>query len=97
MIARLRRECGYQYTLKLEGMFKDIGVSKEENARFHSHVADLPEEETQTAAAAAGAVAPLKPSDLYVSVLTTGYWPFTNTSVAKLPQSVASTLEQFKS
>jgi hypothetical protein len=28
MIAKLKAECGYQFTAKLEGMFVDINISK---------------------------------------------------------------------
>ncbi|KAG8098474.1 hypothetical protein GUJ93_ZPchr0013g35868 [Zizania palustris] len=34
MITKLKTECGSQFTNKLEGMFKDIGLSKEINESF---------------------------------------------------------------
>eukprot|EP00501_MAST-03F_sp_TOSAG23-6_P001078 GSMAST32.ASY1.ANO1.1121.1 assembled CDS len=34
MITKLKTECGYQFTSKLEGMFKDISMSKETNRNF---------------------------------------------------------------
>ena len=36
MITKLKTECGYQFTAKLEGMFKDMSVSRETNRRFVS-------------------------------------------------------------
>ena len=34
MIAKLKRECGYQFTQKLEGMFSDMSVSEEHMKRY---------------------------------------------------------------
>ena len=34
MITKLKTECGYQFTSKLEGMFKDMRISKESNEQF---------------------------------------------------------------
>ena len=34
MLSKLKHECGAQFTLKLEGMFKDIEVSKDISAAF---------------------------------------------------------------
>jgi cullin 3 len=34
MVARLKTECGYQFTSKLEGMFRDMAVSESVNADF---------------------------------------------------------------
>lgn len=39
MIAKLKQECGYQFTSKLEGMFKDITLSKNVNDEFKDHTA----------------------------------------------------------
>ena len=32
MIAKLKHECGYQFTSKLEGMFKDVELSRDARA-----------------------------------------------------------------
>lgn len=39
MIAKLKTECGYQFTSKLEGMFKDITLSKSTNDEFRDFLA----------------------------------------------------------
>jgi len=39
MISRLKTECGCQFTLKLEGMFKDITLSNSTADDFRLHVA----------------------------------------------------------
>ena len=33
----LKNECGYQFTAKLEGMFKDMNTSVDLNERFQQH------------------------------------------------------------
>ena len=35
MIAKLKTECGFQFTSKLEGMFQDMRLSKEVNDEYH--------------------------------------------------------------
>ena len=36
MIAKLKTECGYQFTSKLEGMFNDMKMSKDTMAQFRA-------------------------------------------------------------
>lgn len=61
MISKLKTECGSQFTNKLEGMFKDVELSKEINESFGQ---------------SAPARNRLPPGiDMNVHVLTTGYWP----------------------
>ncbi|XP_071052838.1 cullin-3 isoform X5 [Onthophagus taurus] len=61
MISKLKTECGCQFTSKLEGMFKDMTVSNTIMDEFKEHVA---KNETNL-----GGV------DLFMRVLTTGFWP----------------------
>ncbi|KAJ8545312.1 hypothetical protein K7X08_017895 [Anisodus acutangulus] len=61
MISKLKTECGSQFTSKLEGMFKDIELSKEINESFK-----------QSSQARKKLPAGIEMS---VHVLTTGYWP----------------------
>lgn len=42
MISKLNQTCGFEYTSKLERMFKDIGVSKDINERFKASLTDDP-------------------------------------------------------
>lgn len=39
MLAKLKVECGYQFTQKLEGMFHDIKISAETMTLYKSHIA----------------------------------------------------------
>eukprot|EP01116_Phalansterium_solitarium_P025741 TRINITY_DN9994_c0_g1_i1.p1 TRINITY_DN9994_c0_g1~~TRINITY_DN9994_c0_g1_i1.p1 ORF type:complete len:876 (+),score=328.37 TRINITY_DN9994_c0_g1_i1:265-2628(+) len=65
MLQKLRLECGAGYTGKLEGMFKDMEVSRDTMAAFRDsrHCADQLADE-----GAAGV-------ELNVQVLTQGFWP----------------------
>jgi cullin 3 len=40
MLSKLKTECGYQFTSKLESMFMDIKTSQETMQAFRSHLAD---------------------------------------------------------
>lgn len=61
MISKLKTECGCQFTLKLEGMFKDMSLSNTMNDDFRTHINNSNID--------------LQGVDLTVRVLTTGYWP----------------------
>lgn len=61
MISKLKTECGCQFTLKLEGMFKDMALSASTNEEFKTHVSNSHLD--------------LQGVDLTVRVLTTGFWP----------------------
>ncbi|GIL70584.1 hypothetical protein Vretimale_3704 [Volvox reticuliferus] len=73
MIAKLKVECGSQFTAKLEGMFKDVELSDDVMAAFR----------------ASSAAAGLPPGvDVTVSVLTSGYWPTYPVLDVKLPEAL---------
>lgn len=81
MIAKLKSECGSSFTNKLEGMFKDIDLSKDTMAAFRESpklVEGLPDIE------------------LNVSVLTAGYWPTYPPAEVKLPAELVGYQEAFK-
>ncbi|KAG9158840.1 hypothetical protein Leryth_017863 [Lithospermum erythrorhizon] len=61
MISKLKTECGSQFTNKLEGMFKDIELSKEINESF--------KQSSQARTKLPSGI------EMSVHVLTTGYWP----------------------
>ncbi|CAN4082018.1 unnamed protein product [Withania somnifera] len=61
MISKLKTECGSQFTNKLEGMFKDIELSKEINESFRQSSQARNKLPTGI--------------EMSVHVLTTGYWP----------------------
>jgi cullin-4 len=88
VLARLKAECGAQFTSKLEGMFRDMELSREVVAGFRQWQQQQQQQDgggggggAGAAAAAAasrpasgdGAAAP--PVEVSVAVLTSGFWP----------------------
>ncbi|XP_015587413.1 cullin-4A isoform X2 [Cephus cinctus] len=63
MLSKLKQECGGGFTSKLEGMFKDMELSKDINIAFKQYAGNLQNEITASNL------------DLTVSILTMGYWP----------------------
>lgn len=62
MLSKLKQECGGGFTSKLEGMFKDMELSKDINIAFRQLMQN-------------GEVNELGNIDLTVNILTMGYWP----------------------
>jgi len=81
MIAKLKTECGYQWTNKLEGMFKDVQLSRDMMAKFKKDVYD-PEKKDDL--------------QFNVNVCTTGYWPSRAIPPANLPSDVSNVCDRFK-
>jgi cullin-4 len=63
MIAKLKAECGATFTNKLEGMFKDMDLSREIMNAYAQHL------ESKRAGERRDRL------EMTVQVLTTGYWP----------------------
>ncbi|KAK2182304.1 hypothetical protein NP493_360g02030 [Ridgeia piscesae] len=82
MISKLKTECGCQFTSKLEGMFKDMTVSNSTMEEFKSHI-------TQTSTNLHGV-------DLFVRVLTTGFWPTQSATKCNVPNSPRLAFEAFR-
>lgn len=83
MISKLKTECGCQFTLKLEGMFKDMSLSNTMNDDFRTHINNSNIE--------------LMGVDLTVRVLTTGYWPTQTVSAnCNIPAAPRQAFEAFK-
>ncbi|KAJ3573649.1 hypothetical protein NP233_g2313 [Leucocoprinus birnbaumii] len=64
MLSRLKVECGYQFTQKLEGMFNDIRLSAEAMEIYQTHLAKTTPPEVA----------------INVTVMTSTYWPMTHSS-----------------
>lgn len=80
LILKLKTECGYQYTSKLEGMFTDMKTSQDTMQGFYaSQSSDL-------------GVGPT----LVVHVLTTGSWPAQPSIPCNLPAEILGVCEKFK-
>jgi len=84
MLARLKAECGNQYTQKLESMFWDTHTSAEMNAEFRSR--------SGAGASASGADG----AEVSVQVLTQGAWPSKGVAACTLPEEVAAGARAFE-
>ncbi|WIA11985.1 hypothetical protein OEZ85_012066 [Tetradesmus obliquus] len=81
MLVKLKTECGYQFTSKLESMFTDIKTSRDMMGDFKARLAQQ------------GGELPL---DLSVQVLTTGSWPTQAASKCVLPPQLEAACETFR-
>ncbi|ESO08766.1 hypothetical protein HELRODRAFT_109814 [Helobdella robusta] len=70
MISKLKQACGYEYTSKLQRMYQDIGVSKDLNESFRQHLESNNES---------------LDIDLFIQVLSSGSWPFQQSTLFSLP------------
>ncbi|KAK2419899.1 cullin-3A [Trifolium repens] len=81
LIVKLKTECGYQFTSKLEGMFTDMKTSYDMMQGFLAcHGAELGDSPT-----------------LSVQVLTTGSWPTQSSPQCNLPSEILGVCEKFRS
>ena len=81
LIVKLKTECGYQFTSKLEGMFTDMKTSEDTMQGFYaSPFAETGDSPT-----------------LAVQVLTTGSWPTQPNATCNLPVEILGVCEKFRS
>ncbi|KAG9338955.1 hypothetical protein JZ751_024345 [Albula glossodonta] len=82
MLSKLKHECGAAFTSKLEGMFKDMELSKDIMVQFKQHMQcqNIP-----------GNI------ELTVNILTMGYWPTYVPMEVHLPAEMVKLQEIFKS
>ncbi|XP_071501882.1 cullin-4A-like [Diadema antillarum] len=81
MLSKLKQECGGAFTSKLEGMFKDMELSKDIMVAFKQHIQHQNN---------------VGPMDLTVNILTMGYWPTYTPVEIHLPPDMVNLQEQFK-
>ncbi|KAM1712839.1 hypothetical protein ACFX12_023668 [Malus domestica] len=80
LIVKLKTECIYQFTCKLDGMFTDMKISQDTMHGFYSTVGhQLGDSPTLT-----------------VQVLTTGSWPTQPSAACNLPAEILWVCEEFK-
>mmetsp|Transcript_7296 Transcript_7296/g.15933 ORF Transcript_7296/g.15933 Transcript_7296/m.15933 type:complete len:735 (+) Transcript_7296:259-2463(+) len=82
LLIKLKTECGYQFTSKLEGMFTDIRTSRDTMLDFKSKMAEQGVD--------------LDGIDLQVQVLTTGSWPYQSAAKCNLPRELERCCEHFR-
>ena len=90
MITKLKAECGYQFTAKLEGMFSDMKLSKEFMEKYKKQA------KAGTFAGDMTRASDRREVQLDVSVLTTGFWPTEAAPKCELPEEVLGACEQFR-
>lgn len=81
IILKLKTECGYQFTSKLEGMFNDMKTSADTMERFKQHSAET--------SGNAGV-------DINVHVLTSGAWPSQPSTTCRIPAELEDCCETFR-
>ena len=83
-ISKLKAECGSQFTSKLEGMFKDVELSKDAMTSF---------KQSKPAAASLATLCP--DVDVSVQVLTSGFWPTYPPIECVLPEALGAAQQVF--
>ncbi|TMW55581.1 hypothetical protein Poli38472_010463 [Pythium oligandrum] len=100
VISKLKAECGYQFTSKLEGMFKDISISKDlmELYRKFMHSANSVAVKSEFGGSADYSVdLSVAVTPLTVQVLTSGFWPTeVPQAVPDLPQELLHMTRSFE-
>lgn len=81
LLGKLKTECGYQFTSKLESMFNDIKISDEIQKDFKDATAEANVD---------------MGLDFSVRVLTTGSWPAQAAAQCHLPEELRSACEEFE-
>lgn len=82
MLSKLKQECGGGFTSKLEGMFKDMELSKDINVAFRQYLNNVSME--------------LIPLDMTVNILTMGYWPTYPAMDVTIPEQMVQFQDIFK-
>ncbi|KAJ2948016.1 hypothetical protein O0L34_g9811 [Tuta absoluta] len=80
MLSKLKQECGGGFTCKLEGMFKDMELSKDINITYKQHL---------SASGEGGGL------ELSVYILTMGFWPTYAPAEVRLPPELTRHQEAF--
>ncbi|KAM9861186.1 cullin-4A isoform 2-T2 [Aulostomus maculatus] len=81
MLSKLKHECGAAFTSKLEGMFKDMELSKDIMIQFKQYMQNQSEPSN---------------IELTVNILTMGYWPSYTPMDVHLPTEMVKLQEVFK-
>lgn len=81
MLSKLKHECGAAFTSKLEGMFKDMELSKDIMIQFKQYMQNQSDPSN---------------IELTVNILTMGYWPSYTPMEVHLPTEMVKLQEVFK-
>ena len=91
VLARLKQQCGSQFTSKMEGMLTDLSLAREKQNQFNEWRATRAARIGARPASAASSSA----VDLSVTVLTTGFWPKYPSFDLQLPAELAAGVAAF--
>lgn len=83
-------ECGSAFTSKLEGMFKDIDLSRDLMGTYSQHL------KAKLTDPGVFRLDKSRDMDLHVQVLTTGYWPGYPSMDVGMPQEMREHVECFR-
>jgi len=75
MLSKLKQECGGGFTSKLEGMFKDMEISKDINVAYKQYLAHVKDVQ-------------LSVIDMTVNILTMGHWPTYVVTEVAMPNEI---------
>lgn len=83
LVAKLKVECGYQFTSKLEGMFNDMRVSTDLSNEFRTYLSNLSAPQM---------------AEFNVNVLTSTYWPMplSNPPAVNCPPAIQGLMDRFR-
>ena len=95
LIGKLKAECGHQYTSRLEGMFKDMELSKAMMKQYAQGAPPPPLPTTSPSSSPAAASPQPSNTELSVHVLTTGFWPMPAPVPLSLPPFCQALLTHF--
>jgi cullin-4 len=84
MLSKLKQECGAGFTSKLEGMFKDMELSKELMLPFKQYMSSQQEKQSSSKKQNNNNDDDLN-VDMSVNILTMGYWPNYNPTEVNTP------------
>ena len=85
MLSKLKAECGAGFTSKLEGMFKDMELSRDINSAFRQHIQNTVSHDDER-----------RKIDLTVNVLSMAYWPTYTVMEVNIPENMSNYQEVFK-
>ena len=92
-VSKLKAECGTGYVTKMEGMFKDMELSKDVMNHYSAYRGSLEDVSSRSYSSISKTGV-----DMDVQVLTTGYWPVqTNHPNLNLPDSLKARKDHFES
>ncbi|ETO28877.1 hypothetical protein RFI_08250 [Reticulomyxa filosa] len=86
MINRIRKECGQSFASNLENMFQDMGLSRDLQGKFKTHLENSNPSLFEQ----------MSKIDFQIDVLTTGCWPTYDTEPIDLPPQVQSVLDSYR-